>query len=115
MSVSASVVTTVDTSGIDELIAKYALIPAIVAKYADLIVAEMRRLARVDSGEMRDSIVAHLEAWAAEMTIGEGLPDARAVFNEYGTAHMAAQPMARPAMERYGPAFAAEIAAVIGG
>jgi hypothetical protein len=122
MSLTGSVVTTVSTEGIDELIAKYAAIPEIVAKYAALIVTEMQRLApyddrpsRPEGPHLRDTITAHLEAFAADITAGEGLPDGRAIFNEYGTAHMAARPYFRPAIERYVPGFLLELQALIGG
>jgi HK97 gp10 family phage protein len=114
MSLSIGVTTTVDTGGIDELIAKYALIPALIEKYADMAVALIRQYARVDTGEMRDSAKRVLEAWAAEISVGEGLPDARAIFNEYGSVHMAAQPMVRPAMEQIAAPFFAELAALLG-
>jgi hypothetical protein len=57
----------------------------------------------------QDTITAHLEAFAAEITAGEGLPDGRAIFNEFGTSRMAAHPYFRPAVERYIPAFLAEL------
>lgn len=111
---SASVTTEVSTESLDALIAKYALIPALIEKYADMAVALIRQYARVDTGEMRDSAKRTLEAWAAEISIGEGLPDARAVFNEYGTVHIAAHPMVRPAMEQIAEPFFAELAMLLG-
>jgi hypothetical protein len=120
MSLTIGVTTTVSTEKIDALIAKYALIPALIAKYAALIVTEMQRLApyddrpsRPEGPHLRDTITAHLEAFAAEITAGEGLPDGRAVFNEYGTAHMAAHPYFRPAIERYVPSFLVELQALL--
>ena len=51
----------------------------------------------------------------AEVTAGEGLPDARAVYMEYGTARIAPRAYMRPAMERYADAFIAEVQAVLNG
>jgi HK97 gp10 family phage protein len=112
----------VDLTELDLTIARMQAIPALIATYVNLIVAEMQRLApyddrpnRPDGPHLRDTITAHLEGLTAEITAGEGLPDARAIFNEYGTVHMAARPYFRPAMERYVPAFLAELQAMIGG
>jgi HK97 gp10 family phage protein len=101
----------VDLGEIDALIARMERLDAVVAKYGALIRDEAKRLARVDSGEMRDNIRLELEALAATI-IGD---TDHTAANEYGTARMAAQPMFRPAMERYGPAFLAEVAALFGG
>lgn len=58
------------------------------------------RYSRVDSGEMRDG-------WQWEATgQGQGQLINRVPhtgFNEFGTRHMSAQPMARPALEEIGP------------
>jgi HK97 gp10 family phage protein len=101
----------VDLGEIDALIARMERLDAVVAKYGALIRDEAKRLARVDSGEMRDNIRLELEALAATI-IGD---TDHTAANEYGTARMAAQPMFRPALERYGPAFLAEVAALFGG
>lgn len=59
-------------------------------------------LSRVDTGEMRDG-------WTWRRTSsGSGVLEndvAHVVFNEYGTIHMSAQPMARPAAEQILPAI----------
>jgi HK97 gp10 family phage protein len=116
MSLTIGVTTTVSTESIDALILRFALIPALIEKTANLIVTEMQRLApyddrptRPEGPHLRDTITAHLEAFAAEITAGEGLPDGRAIFNEFGTSRMAAHPYFRPAVERYIPAFLAEL------
>lgn len=103
--------TTVSTEGIDALIARYALIPALIEKYLVLIETEAKRLARVDTGEMRDEIHHELEAMA-----GSVISDTdHSAANEYGTARMAAHPFMRPAFERYAPGFVAELQALMGG
>jgi hypothetical protein len=121
MSMSASITTTVSTEGIDALILRFALIEPLIAKYAALIVTEMQRLApyddrpsRPEGPHLRDTITAHLEAFAAEITAGEGLPDIRAVVQEYGSSKQAAHPYFRPALERYVPAFLLELQTLIG-
>jgi HK97 gp10 family phage protein len=109
--ISAGVSVDVSMEAIDALIARMERLDAVVAKYGALIRDEAKRLARVDSGEMRDNIRLELEALAATI-IGD---TDHTAANEYGTARMAAQPMFRPALERYGPAFLAEVAALFGG
>ena len=81
----------------------------IVAKYALLIERDAKGLAPVDTGALRDSITHVLEGMAARVIAGEGLPDARAIFNEFGTSRMAAQPFMVPALEMHRAAFIAEL------
>lgn len=114
MSISGQVITDVNLGDLDALISRLERVEAIIEKYADIAVDLIRQYARVDTGAMRDSAKRILEAWAATITIGEGLPDARAVFNEYGTRIVRAQPMMRPAMEKIAEPFFAELAAVFG-
>lgn len=71
--------------------------------------ASMVRIAqdnsRVDSGEMRGG-------WQMEVSGIEGVvfnTVAHTVYNEYGTIHMSAQPMLRPAIEQVEPEFQAEL------
>lgn len=97
-------------------------ITAVVATFSELIANRARELCRYDDSpdrpdgpHLRDTITAHLAGWAAEITAGEGLPDARAVYNEYGTTHMAAQPFIRPAVEQYATAFEAAVQIVMSG
>jgi hypothetical protein len=121
MSLTIGVTTTVSTESIDALILRFALIPALIEKTANLIVTEMQRLApyddrptRPEGPHLRDTITAHLEAFAADITAGEGLPDIRAVVQEYGSSKQAAHPYFRPALERYVPAFLLELQTLIG-
>jgi hypothetical protein len=46
---------------------------------------------------------------------GEELPDARAVYQEYGTARMPASPYLVPAIDQETPSIVADIAAAAGG
>lgn len=104
-----------DVMGIDDLIARLERLPAIVEKYATLIVEAAKRYAPVDTGALRDSITAHLNGLTAEITAGEGLPDARAVYMEYGTAHVLPRYYFRPAVEQYALAFIIEVEKVLSG
>jgi HK97 gp10 family phage protein len=113
MSITGSVVTTTDTSGIDALILRFALIDPLIAKYAALIEAAAKRYVPVKTGALKASITTELEAMAATITAGEGLTYAAAV--EYGTSRMASRAYMRPAFEQYAPAFVAELQALIGG
>lgn len=87
----------------------------IVAKYALLIERQMKADVAVDSGALRDSIYHVLEGMAARVIAGQGLPDARAIFVEFGTYKMAAQPYAVNALEMFKAAFVAELRAAMGG
>lgn len=82
----------------------------VVKDALDRVVAGCQRRSRVDEGDMRD-------AWRAEMT---GPADGRVVndndhvlFNEYGTAHMSAQPMLAPSIDEERPKFVAEMAKLV--
>jgi HK97 gp10 family phage protein len=60
--------------------------------------------ARVDTGEMRDSIeaeVSRVGASAVELTLSVGTD--HGLFNELGTSQLPAQPMIRPAIDQEGP------------
>ena len=69
-------------------------------QYGPQMAALAALLSRVDTGEMQGN-------WIWRRTaVGEGelVNDTPyVVYNEYGTRFMAAQPMARPAIERFGP------------
>lgn len=107
---------TVDFTGIDALLSGLeARINAVIDKYAALIVARAKELSPVDTGALRASVTAHLTTLAAEITAGEGLPDARAVYMEYGTRYIRARSYLRPAVEQYRAAFLAELQTVFGG
>jgi HK97 gp10 family phage protein len=68
------------------------------------------RRSRVDTGELRDS-------WAVAFTgptDGEVFSDSdHAVYNEFGTVNMTAQPMLRPAIDEERPRYVAALANLI--
>jgi HK97 gp10 family phage protein len=97
---------------IDRIIANLERADAIIAKFSDLILAEMQRLVPVKTGALKRSIAAHLEGMVAEITAGEGLTYAAHV--EYGTSSAAAHPFFRVAVERYADAFRAEVQQLLG-
>lgn len=98
------------TSRIPQIVSRaQAMAPTIVAKTAFDIEAGAKERARVDTGHMRASIQAtptgHLEMHVvagAEYTI----------HHEYGTRHMAAQPMLTPAAEDARPGFERAVASL---
>jgi hypothetical protein len=65
-----------------------------------------RSEALADSGK-----VVQLGPMTFVVSWGEGLPDARAVYQEYGTAHHPAQPYATPALDQETPGICEGIAA----
>lgn len=108
MSITGGIVTDVSLGDLDIYIARLERVDALIVKYAALIEAEAKRLARVKTGEMRDEIHTVLSEMAAEVISSTD----HSAANEYGTARMAAHPFMRPAFERYGPAFLAELATI---
>jgi HK97 gp10 family phage protein len=58
--------------------------------------AGAQRRARVDTGEMRDSIEAHGIGGAGATW---GSSNGHMAYNEFGTVHMSAQPMVRPSVD----------------
>lgn len=69
---------------------------AVVADDAKLTEADATARSRVDTGEMRDGWHAfNLDAYTYELS--NEVP--HTIYNEYGTVHMSAQPMATPAVE----------------
>lgn len=66
---------------------------------------------RVDTGEMRDSWVSAMVG-DTEAEVTNATP--QAVFNEWGTVHMSASPMAHPAADAARPGFIAGAKALIG-
>jgi len=115
MSITGELSVVVDLTAIDLLIANLAgRVEALIEKYLLLIEAEAKHLVPVDTGALRASITHTLEVLAGEVTAGNDAVD-YASFVEYGTYRAAAQPYMRPAMERYGPAFVAELQALVGG
>lgn len=78
----------------------------VLALYADLIEARAKAWAPVETGELRDSIYVEVIDGGVRIHAGEGLPDGRAKFQEYGFHHYQTgkwiqNPYARPAMESY--------------
>jgi hypothetical protein len=78
-----------------------ALAPALdagVGQTAALVKAERDPRTPIDTGDLLASgrVVKHAEAHY-EVREGDGLPDARAAYTEYGTSRQAAQPHMTPA------------------
>lgn len=71
-----------------------------VARAGGYIVDLARQLSPVDTGALRASIRLEPEQPALEMRVsaGKGLPDARAVFQEFGTVNQPPQPYLTPAV-----------------
>lgn len=73
------------------------------------------QLSPVDTGALKASkrVAPQGDDWV--VSFGEGLPDARAVYQEYGTSRSPAQPFLTPAVESIDPTFRAKarIAALI--
>jgi HK97 gp10 family phage protein len=89
-----------------------------VAESAAAIEAEAKRLAPVETGALRDSIRAEVDRFEATITAGEGLPDDRAAFMEFGFNHAGSggfvqRPFLRPAVERHRGKFFADVRAVL--
>ncbi|MDQ2804409.1 MAG: hypothetical protein M3Y41_17645 [Pseudomonadota bacterium] len=102
----------------DTRIARAALIPGIIAKYAQLIVETAQAYAPVETGGLRASIHAALSNAAAVISAGEGLPDARAILMEFGFYHAGSGTFVqhaylRPAIEQHINAYLAEIRAAL--
>lgn len=63
-----------------------------------------KSLARVDTGEMRDSIAYTVErTQPAQLTLTLSVGTDHGLFNELGTSKMSAQPMIRPAADQEFP------------
>ncbi len=82
-----------------------ALAAAATAKAAHDMVAIAQTKARVDTGNMKNSINAQGEGtkWAVHS------PAEYSVFNEYGTSKMGAQPFMTPAAEQVKPGYIAAL------
>jgi hypothetical protein len=71
-------------------------------------------LTPVDQGDLKASgKVVQVGQGHWQFSEGEGLPDARAAYTEYGTARQAAQPHVTPAAEQARPKLAANVGARI--
>jgi len=78
----------------------------VLYEYAQLIEDRAKAWAPVETGELRDSIYVEVIDGGVRIHAGEGLPDGRAKFQEYGFHHYQTgkwiqNPYARPAMESY--------------
>lgn len=63
------------------------------------IVSIASQLAPRESGDLANSGEAHIEGNKVVVSFGEGLPDGRAIAQEYGTIFMPAQPYLIPAIK----------------
>lgn len=66
---------------------------------------------RVDTGEMRAGWEFHM---TGDLSGEVSNPVPHTIYNEYGTVHMSAQPMAHPAADAATPGFVAGVRAVLG-
>lgn len=89
-----------------------AAVGAAVQKAVFDVEAQAKTRARVDTGAMRNSIHGEMTG-EAEGQVSTGVD--YAIYNEYGTAHMPAQPFMTPAAEAVRPSFVAAIAKAVGG
>jgi len=88
----------------------------VVAQAARRIEAGAKQRVPVDSGNLKSNIIAEQLApsnWEVRCGIDEPVP--YAVFVEFGTSRMAAQPFFTPAVEMERPRFEAALAELIDG
>jgi hypothetical protein len=79
---------------------------------ADDILDERDNRVPIDTGELLDTgRVVKVEEGMYQVREGDGLPDSRAHWTEYGTSRMPAQPHMTPAAEMHRPNLAKNIAA----
>jgi hypothetical protein len=86
----------------------------VLSEYAQLIEDRAKAWAPVETGELRDSIYVEVIDGGVRLHAGEGLPDGRAKFQEYGFHHYQTgkwiqNPYARPALESYKRQFRAAL------
>src|SRR6188472_2520105 len=79
------------------------------AELGEEVVEGARARVRVETGALQDTI--HYED--GRVVAGEGLPDIRALTNEYGTDNDPGQPYMRPAADTADGGRATEVAAVV--
>lgn len=77
--------------------------------------AMAKRLARVDTGEMRDGIEAAVTLRGGRRVLVLSGSAPHTLFNELGTSRMSAQPMLRPAMDAEAPRLSQRLRAALGG
>lgn len=86
----------------------------VVATSARRIEAGAKQRAAVDTGNMKNNIQAgQIKAFHWEVRVGWNAPVEYAVYVEYGTSRMAAQPFFTPACEVERPKFEAALAELI--
>jgi hypothetical protein len=73
-----------------------------------------RSLARVDTGEMRDSIDYTVTRSGGQAVLTLSVGTDHGLVNELGTSRLPAQPMIRPAIDREGPKLGDRIRAALG-
>jgi hypothetical protein len=115
--VKTDITLAVDTTDLDTAIANIAHLDETLGRYADLMVARAKQLAPVATGQLRDSIGAEIADHSITLTAGNGLPDTRASFMEYGFHHAGTgqfiqHPFLRPAFEAYRAALIEAVAAL---
>lgn len=85
--------------------------------YADAVLDLAQQLAPVDEGDLRESgeVVPGDTQGSYKVQFGRGLPDNRAIYQEFGTSKMAAQPYLTPATQHIRPLpfFARELAELV--
>jgi phosphosulfolactate synthase (CoM biosynthesis protein A) len=72
-------------------------------------------LARVDTGEMRESIDFTVEDSGAVVSLTLSVGTDHGLVNETGSSKMSAQPMIRPAADQIGPRLGEYIGSALGG
>lgn len=77
------------------------LVQAAVAKSTRQVEADAKALAPVDTGTLRSSIAATISGMTGEVTPGANY----AIYQEFGTSRMGAQPFLFPALERQAGPF----------
>lgn len=73
-----------------------------------------KSLARVDTGEMRDSIDDEVSGSGAIVTLTLSVGTDHGLFNEIGTSRLPAQPMIRPAADQVGSHLGEYIGSALG-
>lgn len=81
----------------------------LLASWAADVKALAKQLVHVRTGHLRSSIYAHVREWVAEI----GAEAAYALFVEFGTRYMRAQPYLYPAIQEYLPQLEAIICEAI--
>ena len=86
-------------------------VKTVVAKASFDIEARAKAIVPVDTGNLKSSITAEVSGTSSVVNVGANY----AVFVEYGTRFMAAQPYLNPAVEAVRPSFNAALRQIFGG